>query len=49
MHLPGREAVQKRCLVYIADSNLGSILRILAGTGSPKEFAAQRSVVFLVD
>jgi hypothetical protein len=22
MHLPGREAVQKRCLVYIADSNL---------------------------
>jgi hypothetical protein len=46
MHVRGREDVGNCCLVYLADSDLGPILRTLVSGGTPEALAARRSVVF---
>jgi transposase len=38
--LRGRENIHKRYLVHVAGYNLGLIMRLLTGTGTPREFAA---------
>jgi transposase len=40
-HLRGRENVQKRYLVHVAGYNLGLVMRLLLGAGTPKELAAR--------
>jgi hypothetical protein len=45
--LRGRENVHKRCLIHIAGHNLGLLMRLLIGSGTPKE-AAARGWCFLV-
>jgi hypothetical protein len=44
-HVPGRETIEKRCLVYFAGLNLEPILSALVGIRTPKELAAQRAVI----
>ena len=44
--LRGRENVQKRYLIHVAGYNLGILMRLLTGAGTPKE-AAARGRVFL--
>jgi transposase len=39
--LRGREKVQKRYLIHVAGYNLGLILRLLTGAGTPRELAAR--------
>jgi transposase len=39
--LRGRENVQKRYLVHVAGYNLGLIMRLLTGAGTPREFGAR--------
>jgi transposase len=39
--LRGRENVQKRYLVHVAGYNLGLVMRLLLGAGTPKELAAR--------
>src|SRR3954451_16130191 len=39
--LRGRENLQKRYLVHVAGYNLGLIMRLLVGAGSPREFLAR--------
>ena len=34
----GRENLQKRYLVHVAGYNLGLVIRLLVGAGTPKEF-----------
>jgi hypothetical protein len=41
--LRGRENLHKRCLIHVAGYNLGLIMRLLTGAGTPREF---RSHVF---
>ncbi len=41
--LRGREKVQKRYLIHVAGYNLGLILRLLTGAGTPRELAARAS------
>ena len=41
--LRGREKVQKRDLIHVAGYNLGRIMRLLTGAGTPRELAAQAS------
>jgi transposase len=41
--LRGREKVQKRYLIHIAGYNLGLIMRLLTGAGTPRELAARAS------
>ena len=39
--LRGRENVQKRYLVHVAAYNLGLIMRLLLGAGTPRWFASR--------
>lgn len=49
-HLRGRENVQKRYLVHVAGFNLGLVMRLLLGAGTPKELAARGGLLFwLID
>jgi hypothetical protein len=41
--LRGRENVQKRYLIHVAGYNLGLIMRLLTGAGTPREFMARAS------
>ena len=41
--LRGRENLHKRYLVHVAGYNLGLIMRLLVGTGTPREFLAGAS------
>jgi transposase len=41
--LRGRENIQKRYLIHVAGYNLGLIMRLLTGAGSPREFQARLS------
>ena len=41
--LRGREKVQKRYLIHVAGHNLGLILRLLTGAGTPRELRARAS------
>lgn len=44
--LRGRENVHKRYLIHVAGYNLGLIMRLLTGAGTPREFRARGSVLF---
>jgi hypothetical protein len=44
--LRGRENVHKRYLIHVAGYNLGLIMRLLTGAGTPREFLARTSVWF---
>jgi transposase len=44
--LRGRENVQKRYLVHVAAFNLGLVMRLLLGAGTPKEFAAKGGLLW---
>jgi transposase len=46
--LRGRENLHERYLVHVAGYNLGLIMRLLVGTGTPREFSARVSVHLLV-
>ena len=37
--LRGRENLQKRYLIHVAGYNLGLIMRLLVGAGTPREFS----------
>ena len=39
--LRGRDNVQKRYLVHVAGHNLGILMRLLIGAGTPREAAAR--------
>ena len=39
--LRGRENIQKRYLIHVAGYNLGLIMRLLTGAGTPREFRVQ--------
>jgi hypothetical protein len=39
--LRGRENLHKRYLIHVAGYNLGLIMRLLTGTGTPRELAAR--------
>ena len=41
--LRGRENVHKRYLIHVAGYNLGLIMRLLTGAGTPRELAARAS------
>src|SRR5215218_5576791 len=41
--LRGRENLQKRYLIHVAGYNLGLIMRLLTGAGTPREFQARAS------
>ena len=42
--LRGRENLHKRYLIHVAGYNLGLIMRLLVGAGTPREFQARISV-----
>ena len=42
--LRGRENLHKRYLVHVAGYNLGLIMRLLTGAGTPREFLAHASI-----
>jgi len=44
--LRGREKVQKRYLIHVAGYNLGLIMRLLTGAGTPRELRALGSTWF---
>jgi hypothetical protein len=44
--LRGREKVQKRYLIHVAGYNLGLIMRLLTGAGTPRELRARASAWF---
>jgi len=46
--LRGRENVQKRYLIHVAGYNLGLIMRLLTGAGTPREFQVQAFAWFIV-
>jgi transposase len=46
--LRGRENLRQRYLVHVAGYNLGLILRLLVGAGTPRELAARASAHLLV-
>jgi transposase len=46
--LRGRENLTKRYLVHVAGYNLGLIMRLLVGAGTPREFMARASAHLLV-
>jgi transposase len=46
--LRGRENLRKRYLVHVAGYNLGLILRLLVGAGTPRAFAAHTSASLLI-
>ncbi len=41
--LRGRENLHKRYLVHVAGYNLGLLMRLLVGAGTPREFLARAS------
>ena len=45
--LRGRENLRKRYLVHVAGYNLGLVMRLLVGAGTPKEFLARASARLL--
>jgi transposase len=45
--LRGRENLQKRYLVHVAGYNLGLLMRLLVGAGTPREFLARASAYLL--
>jgi transposase len=45
--LRGRENLRKRYLVHIAGYNLGLVMRLLVGAGTPREFVARASAHLL--
>ena len=49
-HLRGRANVQKRYLIHVAGFNLGLVMRLALGAGTPKELAARGGFLFwLID
>ena len=46
--LRGRENLRKRYLVHVAGYNLGLIMRLLVGAGTPREFLAGASAHLLL-
>jgi len=44
--LRGRENLHKRYLIHVAGYNLGLIMRLLTGAGTPREFQARASARF---
>ncbi len=46
--LRGRENVHKRYLIHVAGHNLGILMRLLIGAGTPKEAAARGKLLLLV-
>lgn len=46
--LRGRENLQKRYLVHVAGYDLGLVMRLLVGAGTPREFLARASAHLLV-
>jgi transposase len=44
--LRGRENVRKRYLIHVAGYNLGLIMRLLTGAGTPRELLARASLCF---
>src|SRR5208337_5632828 len=46
--LRGRENVHKRYLVHVAGHNLGILMRLLIGAGTPKEAAVIRNAFLFV-
>jgi hypothetical protein len=46
--LRGRENLRKRYLVHVAGYNLGLIMRLLVGAGTPRELSARRAAHLLV-
>ena len=46
--LRGRENVHKRYLIHVAGHNLGVLMRLLIGAGTPKEAAARGQLLLLV-
>jgi hypothetical protein len=48
--LRGRQKVQKRYLIQVADYNLGLVLRARLGAGTPKQLAARGArLLWLLD
>jgi transposase len=45
--LRGRENVHKRYLVHVAGHNLGILMRLLVGAGTPREAVARGRIVYL--
>ncbi|HEX6111733.1 MAG TPA: hypothetical protein VFZ10_05450 [Geminicoccaceae bacterium] len=45
-HLRGRANLQKRYLIHVAGFNLGLVMRLVLGAGTPKELAARRGLLF---
>jgi transposase len=45
--LRGRQNAQKRYLIHVAGYNLGLIMRLLAGAGTPREFQARAFALLL--
>jgi hypothetical protein len=45
--LRGRENLKKRYLVHVAGYNLGLIMRLLVGAGTPREFLARAAAHLL--
>ena len=45
--LRGRENLQKRYLVHVAGYNLGLVMRLLVGAGTPREFLTGASTHLL--
>jgi hypothetical protein len=45
--LRGRENVHKRYLVHVAGHNLGILMRLLVGAGTPREAVARRLAYLL--
>ena len=45
--LRGRENVHKRYLIHVAGHNLGILMRLLIGAGTPKEAAARRAFLLV--
>ena len=45
--LRGRENLRKRYLVHVAGYNLGLVMRLLVGAGTPRELAARASAHLL--
>ena len=46
--LRGRENLQKRYLIHVAGYNLGLIMRLLTGAGTPRELRARLSAHFAI-
>ena len=45
--LRGRENLQKRYLIHVTGYNLGLVMRLLVGAGTPREFLARASAHLL--